>query len=148
MSKTIEIRVPDIGDFKDIPVIEVLVKEGDRVQAEAGLVTLESDKATMEVPTPAAGTIREFRLKLGDAVSGDADSVLLQVTARRASSAGTLTFWRPGGARPGTVDLSVAPGQTVTGTVVAGIGDGRSVRVRNSGAKGVDVRITVLGAFR
>jgi pyruvate dehydrogenase E2 component (dihydrolipoamide acetyltransferase) len=77
LSKTIEIRVPDIGDFKDIPVIEVLVKEGDRVQAEDGLVTLESDKATMEVPAPAAGTVRELRLKLEDKVSqGDLVAIL------------------------------------------------------------------------
>jgi len=77
MSKTIEIRVPDIGDFSDVPVIEVLVAEGDRVQAEDGLVTLESDKATMEVPSPAAGLIREMRLKLDDKVSeGDVVAVL------------------------------------------------------------------------
>jgi pyruvate dehydrogenase E2 component (dihydrolipoamide acetyltransferase) len=77
LSKTIEIKVPDIGDFSDVPVIEVLVKEGDRVQAEDGLVTLESDKATMEVPAPAAGTIRELRLKLDDKVSqGDVVAIL------------------------------------------------------------------------
>jgi pyruvate dehydrogenase E2 component (dihydrolipoamide acetyltransferase) len=83
LSKTIEIRVPDIGDFKDIPVIEVLVKEGDRVQAEDGLITLESDKATMEVPAPAAGTVRELRLKVEDKVSqGDLVAVLeLEETA-------------------------------------------------------------------
>ena len=52
---TIEVKVPDIGDFKDVPVIEVLVKPGDTVKAEDPLVTLESDKATMDVPSPAAG---------------------------------------------------------------------------------------------
>jgi pyruvate dehydrogenase E2 component (dihydrolipoamide acetyltransferase) len=77
LSKTIEIRVPDIGDFKGVPVIEVLVKQGDRVRAEDGLVTLESDKATMEIPAPAAGTIRELRLKLEDKVSqGDLVAIL------------------------------------------------------------------------
>ena len=77
MSKTIEIKVPDIGDFSGIPVIEVLVAEGDRVAAEDGLVTLESDKATMEVPSPAAGIIRELRMKLDDHVSeGDVVAVL------------------------------------------------------------------------
>ena len=108
--------------------------------------TVVDTGSDLQLSALSAGSIKDF--KLGDAVSRDADSVLLQVTARRASSAGTLTFWRPGGARPETIDLSVAPGQTVTGTVVAGVGDGRSVRVRNSGAKGVDVRITVLGSFR
>ena len=65
----IELKVPDIGDFKDIPVIEVLVKVGDTVAKEQSLVTLESDKATMEVPAEAAGVIKELRVKLGDKVS-------------------------------------------------------------------------------
>ena len=77
MSNTIEIRVPDIGDFSDVPVIEILVSEGDRVKMEDSLVTLESDKATMEVPSPAAGVIREMKLKLDDTVSeGDVVAVL------------------------------------------------------------------------
>jgi len=77
VSKTIEIKVPDIGDFRDVPVIEVLVAAGDRVDAETGLITLESDKATMEVPSPAAGVIREMRLKLDDTVSeGDVVAIL------------------------------------------------------------------------
>jgi dihydrolipoamide dehydrogenase len=65
----IEIKVPDIGDFKDVPVIEVLVKPGDTVKKEDSLVTLESDKATMEVPSSHAGTVKEIRVKLGDKVS-------------------------------------------------------------------------------
>ena len=77
MGKTIEITVPDIGDFTDVPVIEVLVAAGDRVEAEDSLITLESDKATMEVPAPQAGLIREVRLKVGDTVSkGDVVAVL------------------------------------------------------------------------
>ena len=77
MSKTIEIKVPDIGDFSGIPVIEVLVSAGDQVQAEASLVTLESDKATMEVPAPHAGVITEVKLKVDDTVSeGDVVAVL------------------------------------------------------------------------
>ena len=61
---TIEVKVPDIGDFKDVPVIEVFVKPGDVVKAEDSLVTLESDKATMDVPAPSAGTIKELKVKL------------------------------------------------------------------------------------
>jgi pyruvate dehydrogenase E2 component (dihydrolipoamide acetyltransferase) len=64
-----EAHVPDIGDFSDIPVIEILVKVGDTVAKDQGLVTLESDKATMEVPAPFAGTIREIKVKLGDNLS-------------------------------------------------------------------------------
>ncbi len=66
---TVELKVPDIGDYKDIPVIEVLVKVGDTVAKEQSLVTLESDKATMEVPADAAGVVKEIRVKLGDKVS-------------------------------------------------------------------------------
>ncbi len=65
----IEIKVPDIGDFKDIPVIEILVQPGDAVKKEDSLVTLESDKATMDVPSTHAGTVKEIRVKLGDKVS-------------------------------------------------------------------------------
>jgi pyruvate dehydrogenase E2 component (dihydrolipoamide acetyltransferase) len=66
---TIEVKVPDIGDFTDVPVIEVLVKPGDTVKAEDSLVTLESDKATMDVPAPAAGVIKSLGVKVGDKVS-------------------------------------------------------------------------------
>ncbi|MEH2535386.1 pyruvate dehydrogenase E2 component (dihydrolipoamide acetyltransferase) [Bradyrhizobium sp. AZCC 1588] len=64
-----EVRVPDIGDFKDVPVIEIFVKPGDSVKAEDPLIALESDKATMEVPAPLAGTVREIKVKTGDEVS-------------------------------------------------------------------------------
>ena len=77
MAERIEIRVPDIGDFEDVPVIEVLVAAGDTVSAEQSLVTLESDKATMEVPSPAAGVIVELKVGLNDTVSeGDLVAVL------------------------------------------------------------------------
>ena len=66
---TREISVPDIGDFKDVDVIEVLVKAGDVVQPEQSLITVESDKATMEIPSPAAGVVKELRIKAGDKVS-------------------------------------------------------------------------------
>ncbi|MEO8305784.1 MAG: dihydrolipoyl dehydrogenase [Betaproteobacteria bacterium] len=75
---TIDVKVPDIGDFKDIPVIEILVKPGDAVKAEDSLVTLESDKATMDVPSPAAGTIKEVKVKLGDKVSEGSVIVVLE----------------------------------------------------------------------
>lgn len=77
MSSRIEITVPDIGEFTDVPVIEVLVAAGERVAAEQSLVTLESDKATMEVPSPAAGLIAELRVGMDDTVSeGDVVAVL------------------------------------------------------------------------
>ncbi len=68
MAKTIELKVPDIGDFSDVPVIEVMVKPGDHVDKDQGLVTLESAKATMEVPASAAGIVQEIKVKVGDNV--------------------------------------------------------------------------------
>ena len=64
-----QVLVPDIGDFSDVPVIEVLVAEGDAVEVDAPLVTLESDKATMEIPAPVAGVVDKLLVKLGDKVS-------------------------------------------------------------------------------
>jgi len=69
MANSIEVRVPNLGDFKDVPVIAVLVKPGDRIEKEQSIVTLESDKATIEVPAPEAGTVAEVKAKVGDKVS-------------------------------------------------------------------------------
>jgi len=80
-----EIKVPDIGDYKDVPVIEVAVKVGDRVEKEQSLVTLESDKATMDVPSPAAGVVKELKVKVGDNVSEG--SVLLLLEGEGAAAA-------------------------------------------------------------
>lgn len=106
MSNTIEIKVPDIGDFSDIPVIEVLVAEGDSIEAEDGLVTLESDKATMEVPSPAAGIIREMRMKLDDTVSeGDVVAVLeVSEAAAEAPAAEPETEVEPAAESPGEAE--------------------------------------------
>src|SRR2546428_763144 len=69
MATLFEVKVPDIGDFTDVPVIEVHVKSGDAVKAEDALVALESDKATMDVPSPATGAVAELKVKVGDRVS-------------------------------------------------------------------------------
>src|SRR5436190_991284 len=79
MATLVEVKVPDIGDFKDVPVIEILVKPGEAVKTETALVTLESDKATMDVPSPVDGVVKEIEVKLGDKVSEG--SLLLTVDA-------------------------------------------------------------------
>src|SRR6202790_101320 len=84
---SVEVKVPDIGDFKDIPVIEVNVKVGDKVEKEQSLVTLESDKATMDVPSPEAGTVKEIRVKIGDNVSEGSLIVVLEGGASSAPAA-------------------------------------------------------------
>jgi len=83
----IEIKVPDIGDYSDVPVIEVLVAVGDKVVKDQGLVTLESDKATLEVPSSAAGTVKELKVKLGDTLSQGDVVVLLEAEGEGAAPA-------------------------------------------------------------
>ena len=80
MANTIEIKVPDIGGHDGVPVIEVLVKVGDKVEKEQSLITLESDKATMEIPSSAAGVIKELKLKVGDEVSEGAVIAVLEAS--------------------------------------------------------------------
>ena len=77
MSQIIEVKVPDIGSFKDVPIIELSFKPGDTVKAEEGLLTLESDKATIDIPSPVDGVIKEFKVKVGDKVSEGSLVVLI-----------------------------------------------------------------------
>src|SRR3984957_7101460 len=79
MGELTQIRVPDIGDFKDVPIIEIQVKPGERIAAEAPLITLESDKASMEVPSPAAGVVKSLAIKIGDKVSEGTPILILEV---------------------------------------------------------------------
>jgi dihydrolipoamide dehydrogenase len=81
VAQMIEVKVPDIGDFKGVEIIEVLVKPGDRVEKEASLITLESDKATIEIPSPHAGIVKELRVKLGDKVSQGSPILVLEESA-------------------------------------------------------------------
>src|SRR3954468_23345835 len=80
-----QVLVPDIGDFKEVEVIEILVKPGDSVAKEQSLVTLESDKATMEIPSPDAGIVKEMKIKVGDKVSKG--SPILELDSQKAKSA-------------------------------------------------------------
>ncbi|HTA37957.1 MAG TPA: dihydrolipoyllysine-residue acetyltransferase [Candidatus Acidoferrales bacterium] len=107
MSDTIEIRVPDIGDFKDIPVIEVLVKPGDTIAKETPLVVLESDKASMEVPSSAAGVVQSVAVKPGDKVSEGSVIVTVAGAATPAPNAATEVSAQSGPSS--SVILSVAP---------------------------------------
>jgi pyruvate dehydrogenase E2 component (dihydrolipoamide acetyltransferase) len=103
MSNVIEIKVPDIGGYKDVPVIEVLVKPGDSVGKEAPLVTLESDKATMEVPSPVAGKVKELRIKVGDKVSEGTVVLMLESGAEAAAAA------KPAADKPAAAPASPPP---------------------------------------
>ncbi|MGZ5100424.1 MAG: dihydrolipoyl dehydrogenase [Usitatibacter sp.] len=108
---TIEIKVPDIGDFKDIPVIEILVKPGDAVKKEDSLVTLESDKATMEVPSTHSGTIKEMRVKIGDKVSQGSAIALLETDATAAVPEKAAAAATPAAPAPARVAPAPSPAQ-------------------------------------
>ncbi|MGE3105656.1 MAG: dihydrolipoyllysine-residue acetyltransferase [Lysobacterales bacterium] len=103
MTTITEVRVPDIGNYHDIPVIEILIKPGDTVKKDQGLLTLESDKATMEVPAPLAGVVKEILVKLGDTVSEGARVALIEVAdalGADATPAATATTPAPSAPAP------------------------------------------------
>jgi len=116
-----EVQVPDIGDFKSVEVIEVLVKPGDKVAKEQSLVTLESDKATMEIPSPAAGVVKELRIKVGDKVSQGAPILVLEAAEATAPVAAAKP---PPAASPSPVERTAAPGNYDCDVVVIGAGPG------------------------
>src|SRR3989475_470969 len=93
MANRIDVKVPDIGDFKDVPIIEVLVRPGDRVKTEDPLITLESDKASMEVPSPSAGTVTEVRVKVGDKVAEGSLILTLETGVAGAAPAAPGATW-------------------------------------------------------
>ena len=129
MADLIEVKVPDIGDFKDVPVIEVLVRPGEAVKTEQPLITLESDKASMDVPSPLDGVVKEIRIKVGDKVS---EGALILIAEAQAAPAG------------------VGPRQTVKGE---GHATGEGAPVADYGAASgvytaIEVRVPDIGDFK
>lgn len=107
---SIEVRVPDIGDFKDVAVIEVFVKPGDTVKVEQSLITVESDKASMEIPSSHAGVIKELKVKLGDKVNiGDLLAILEGTVAAGAAPAASAPASAPVAAAPAPAAAAAAP---------------------------------------
>jgi len=111
-SGPVEVRVPDIGDFKDVSVIEVLVKPGDTIKAEQSLVTVESDKASMEIPSSAAGVLKELKVKLGDTVNIGDLLAILEGSAASAAGASPAAAPAPAPApAPAVAAAAAAPAQ-------------------------------------
>ena len=104
---TIEVKVPDIGDFRDVPVIEVFVKPGDAVKPEDSLITLESDKATMDVPSPSAGVVKDLKLRVGDKVSEG--GLILTLETNGAGAARQATSAKPSAAATPSPSPAAAP---------------------------------------
>ncbi|MHB0919770.1 MAG: dihydrolipoyl dehydrogenase [Thiomonas delicata] len=134
---TMEVKVPDIGDFKEVEVIEILVKPGDVVAVEQSLVTVESDKASMEIPSSAAGVVKALRVKLGDKVSEG--SVLLDLEAD-ASDAGTASAAQsvpvPDAAKPAAAAPASITAAPATGSYAGTVDHDCDVMVLGSGPGG------------
>jgi dihydrolipoamide dehydrogenase len=132
MSNEIKVEVPDIGDFKNVGIIEVLVKPGDTVSKEQSLITLESDKASIEIPAPAAGTIKQLLVKVGDKVSKGSPILVLESTgaqpaaAKPATAQAAKTQAAPQASKPAPMPASFAniKADIVTQVVVLGSGPG------------------------
>ena len=136
MSQIVEVKVPDIGDFSDVPVIELFVKPGDRIEVDESICTLESDKATMDVPSPAAGVVKEVLVKVGDRVGEGA--VLLKVEAEGAGAA-------PAGAGeakavPAAAAAPAAASATAAAAVTA------PTAAKHAGGADIECDMLVLGA--
>ncbi|MEY6431634.1 dihydrolipoyl dehydrogenase [Thioalkalicoccus limnaeus] len=121
MNQTIEVKVPAIGDFKDVPVIELLVALGDRVEVESSLITIESDKATLEIPSPAAGIVKSIAVQIGDRVSEDDPILTLEVANQPVAAAEEPV--EPKAGASGAPDAETSE-ELVTEVVVIGGGPG------------------------
>ncbi len=119
MATVEDILVPDIGDFAEVEVIEILVKPGDRIEAEQSLLTLESDKATMEIPAPRAGVVKEIKVKLGDKIAAG-DLILTLEGDAAPASGGTDTRSSGHGPASGPASASANPGPGTRGNTARG----------------------------
>jgi pyruvate dehydrogenase E2 component (dihydrolipoamide acetyltransferase) len=116
---TVEVKVPDIGDFKTVDVIELLVKPGDTVKAEQSLITVESDKASMEIPSSHAGVVREMKVKLGDKVSEGSLVLLLEAAEVTSETAEPKTVSADAAAAPDQPAIPTAASPVVTAAPAA-----------------------------
>jgi dihydrolipoamide dehydrogenase len=141
MSSVTEVRVPDIGDFKDVAVIEILVKPGDTVKLEQSLVTVESDKASMEIPSSQAGVVKELKIKVGDKVSEGSVLLTLETTGAAAPSPSPQ---RGEGTKPAVSTPSPSPAPAGEGR---GEGGGAPMPAGSySGGVDLECEMLVLGA--
>lgn len=116
MAGSIEVKVPDIGDFKEVGVIELLVAPGDKVERESSLITVESDKATMEIPSPASGTVKELKVKIGDKIAEGSLILILEESAEGQAASSAEPAPKPAapaeGPTPSALPVASAPAET------------------------------------
>jgi len=137
MPQTIEIKIPDIGDFKEVAVIEVLVKPGDVIKAEDSIVTLESEKASMDVPAPSAGTVKEVKVKVGDMVAEGTVVLLLETDETKTA---------PTPAKPAASAPAAKPAAPVAATPPAPAKPPAPVASTFAGKIDIECDLLVLGA--
>jgi len=134
----VEVKVPDIGDFDEVAVIELLVKPGDTVKAEQSLITVESDKASMEIPSSTAGVVKELKVKLGDKVKEG--SVVLVLEAEGAAAA-------PAAAAPAAASASAAAAAPAAPSAPA-IAQASAAPAASAASGPVEVRVPDIGDFK
>src|SRR5579862_7023800 len=105
----VEVKVPDIGDFKDVAIIELLVKPGDTVKAEQSLLTVESDKASMEIPSSTAGVVKELKVAIGDKINEGSVLLMLETGAAAAPAPGPAAAATPAVAPAAPTPAAPAP---------------------------------------
>jgi dihydrolipoamide dehydrogenase len=137
MPQTIEIKIPDIGDFKEVAVIEVLVKPGDAIKAEDSIVTLESEKASMDVPAPSAGTVKAVKVKVGDMVAEGTIVLLLETEATQVA---------PAPAKPATTAPAAKPAAPVAATPSEPVRTPAAIISTFAGKVDIECDLLVLGA--
>ncbi len=140
MAQQVEVKVPDIGDFKDVEVIELLVKPGDAIAKDQSLITVESDKASMEIPSSAAGIVKQLMVKLGDKVSKDSPLLVIDSEAQSApaaNAAAPAASPAPAGAPP----ASARPGATAPAAAVP-------APARQASADGIEITVPDIGDFK
>jgi dihydrolipoamide dehydrogenase len=150
MTNSIEVKVPDIGDFDKIPVIEILVAVGDTVTLDQGLVTLESDKATMEVPSSAAGVVKALKVKLGDSVSEGSVIAIVETIAVASQGEGARNAGDAKAPSGGSASRAIEPAPAVAQQPLPG-GEAKavvaSIAAASTGRKAdIECCMLVLGA--
>jgi pyruvate dehydrogenase E2 component (dihydrolipoamide acetyltransferase) len=133
----VEVKVPDIGDFKDVAVIELLVKPGDTVAVDQSLLTVESDKASMEIPSSAAGVVRELKVALGDKINEGTVLLLLEAAGAAATAPAAVAAAAPAAAAPVAVSAASAPAPALAATPAPATAAGP-----------VEVRVPDIGDFK
>jgi dihydrolipoamide dehydrogenase len=144
MGERVQVKVPDIGDFHDVQVIEILVKPGQTIRAEQSLITLESDKASMEIPSPAAGVVRELNVKLGDKVSEGSPILELEAVGTEAAASAAAPAAATAAKSPPAASAAPPPAASAAAPIAAAAAKAAAALAEGSSAPGALVEGALL----